>query len=267
MKGKKQCDWTTYSHLAAVFVKAGLHEKAESALKRLEEEMEPRNRLAYRYLISLYAGISKLGEVHRIWNSLKSAFPTTDNLSYIVMLQALAKLNDVDSHKRCFEEWELSCSSYDIRLVKVAIRAYLQNDMKKEAESVLHEAFKRSKEPPFRVWEMFMVFLFKQHQVDFAMKCMESAVSAFKDDEWHPDPNAVYKFLKYFVEAQDVDGAEATCKMLKKINRLDSRAYHSLLLTYIAAGKTASEMQRKMEEDLIEMNCELEDLLKRVYQE
>ncbi|PSR94706.1 Pentatricopeptide repeat-containing protein [Actinidia chinensis var. chinensis] len=226
--------------------------------------MEPCNRLAYHNLISLYAGTSKLGEVHRIWNPFKSGFPTTNNLSYIVMLQALAKLNDVDSLTRCFEEWESSCSSYDIRLVKVAIRAYLQNDMKKEAESVLHEAFKRSKEPPFRVWEMFMVFLFKQHQVDFAMKCMESAVSAVKDDEWHPDPNTVNKFLKYFEEAKDVDDAEAICKMLKKINRLDSSAYHSLLLTYITAGKTAPEMQRKMEEDLIEMNCELEDMLKRV---
>ncbi|GFZ13806.1 hypothetical protein Acr_23g0021910 [Actinidia rufa] len=162
-------------------------------------------------------------------------------------VKALAKLNDVDSLKRCFEEWESSCSSYDIRLVKVAIRAYLQNDMKNEAESVLHEAFKRSKEPPFR--------------------CMESAVSAVKDDEWHPDPNTVNKFLKYFEEAKDVDGAEAICKMLKKINRLDSSAYHSLLLIYIAAGKTAPEMQRKTEEDLIEMNCELEDLLKRVFPE
>ena len=71
--------------------------------------------------------------------------------------------------------------------------------------------------------------------------------------------------MKYFEDAKDVDGAEALCKMLKKINCLDSRAYHSLLLTYIAAGKTAPEMQRRMEEDRIEMNCELEDLLKRVY--
>ena len=138
------------------------------------------------------------------------------------MLQALAKLNDVDSLRRCFEEWELRCSSYDIRLVEVVIPAYLQNDVKKEAELFLRESFKRSTEPPFRFWEMFMVFLLKQHQVDFAMKCTESAVYAVKDDEWHPDPNTVNKFLKYFEEVKDVDGGDALCKMLKKINCLDS---------------------------------------------
>ncbi|WMV10519.1 hypothetical protein MTR67_003904 [Solanum verrucosum] len=71
--------------------KAGHNEKAEVALKKLEEEMGPRNRQAYRYLISLHARISNLGEVYRIWGSLKSSLDLT-NSSYLVMLQSLSIL-------------------------------------------------------------------------------------------------------------------------------------------------------------------------------
>lgn len=263
-ENEQVCDWTTYSNLAAAYVKAGLHDKAELALTRLEEEMGPRNRFAYHCLISLYAGTSNLGEVHRVWNSLKSGFPTTNNLSYITVLQAFSKLNDIDSLKSCFEEWESTCSIYDARLAHVAIKAYLKNDMVKEAELVLHESIKRSKGPFLRGWEMLMELFLKHHQVDSAFKCMEAAISVVKGNEWHPSPGSVDIFLKYFEEEKDVDGAEELCKMLKKNNCLDSKIYNSLLRTYIAAGKTAPEMRRRMEEEGIEMNCKLESLLERV---
>ena len=68
-ENEKEIDWTTYSNLAAVYVKAGLREKAESALKKVEEEMGPCNRSAYHFSISLYAGISNLRKVHKVWNS------------------------------------------------------------------------------------------------------------------------------------------------------------------------------------------------------
>ncbi|PSR85938.1 Pentatricopeptide repeat-containing protein [Actinidia chinensis var. chinensis] len=263
-ENEKEIDWTTYSNLAAVYVKAGLREKAESALQKVEEEMGPRNRSAYHFSISLYAGISNLRKVHKVWNSLNVDFPTTNNMSYLVMLQALDKLNDIDGLKRCFEEWELSCSSYDMRLANVAIGAYLKNDMIMEAESVLNEANKRSKGPFCWAWEMFMVFFLKKHQIDSALKCMEAAVSAAKDNEWHPKPASIDKFLKYFEEEKDVNGAEEFCKMLKKVNHLDSKAYHSLLHTYVASGKPAPDMRRRMEADGIEMNLDIENLLERV---
>ncbi|XP_022869389.1 pentatricopeptide repeat-containing protein At1g02370, mitochondrial-like [Olea europaea var. sylvestris] len=53
----KVCDWTTYSNLAVLYVKAGLHEKTELALKMLEQEMGPRNCEAYHFLISLDANL------------------------------------------------------------------------------------------------------------------------------------------------------------------------------------------------------------------
>ncbi|XP_058197946.1 pentatricopeptide repeat-containing protein At1g02370, mitochondrial-like [Rhododendron vialii] len=261
---EKECDWTTYSNLAAVYVKAGLHEKAESALIKLEEKIGPANRLGHHYLISLYAGTSNLGEVLRVWNSLKTNFPTIPNMSYLIFLQALAKLNDVDGLRRCFEEWKSSCSSYDIRLANAAIGAYLKNDMLVAAESVLHEAMKRSKGPFFWSWDMFIAFFLKQNQVGSALKCLKEAISDVKDNERHPISVSLDKFLKYFEEERDVDGAEELCQMLKMVNHLDSKFYHSLIQIYIAAGKPVPDMCWRMEEDGIEINSEIENLLERV---
>lgn len=261
---EKVCDWTTYSNLAAVYVKAGLHEKAESALKKLEEKMGPANRLGYHYLISLYAGTSNSGEVFRVWNSLKTYFPTINNISYLVFLQALAKLNDVDGLRRCFEEWKSSCSSYDTRLANVAIRAYLKNDMLVEAESVFHEAIERSEGPCFWARNLFITFFLKQNQVDSALKFLKDAIADVKDNEWHLIHVSLDKFLKYFEEKRDVDGAEELSRMVKMVNHLDSKFYHSLIHIYTAAGKPAPDMRKRMEEDGIEINSEMENLLQMV---
>lgn len=256
--------WTTYSNLASIYVKAELFEKADLALKKLEEETKPQGRQAYHFLISLYAGSGNLGEINRVWKTLKSIYPMTNNLSYLVMLQALAKLKDVEGLKECFKEWESSYSVYDMRLADVVIGAYLRQDMYKEAAVVFEDATRRTKGPFFKAREMFMIFLLKVPQVDLALSFMEAAVFETKDCEWHPSPAVVSAFLKYFEEEKDVDSAEQFCKILKLLNCLNSNAYHLLLKTYVAAGKLAPEMRQRLEEDDIEINVELEDLLQRV---
>ncbi|KAI8002389.1 Pentatricopeptide repeat-containing protein [Camellia lanceoleosa] len=75
---------------------------------------------------------------------------------------------------------------------------------------------------------------------------------------------SVDKVLKYFEEEKNVDGAEELCKMLKKVNRLDSKAYDSLLRTYIAVGKPAHDIRMRIEADGIEVNSEFENLLEMV---
>lgn len=261
-----KCKWTTYSNLAAIYVKAGLFEKAELALKKLEEAMkvEPHNRDPYHYLISLYAATSNLGEVNRVWNSLKSGFRTINNTSYLIMLQALHKLKDVDGLTKCFKEWESSYSSYDIRLANVAISACLNQDKYKEAALIFDNAMKRSKGPFFKARENFMLFFLKIHQADLAASYLEAAVSEVKDNEWRPTPAIASAFLKSFEEEKDVDGAEEFCKILRTFDCLNSNIYHLLLKTYIAAGKLAPEMRQRLKEDHIEISTDLENLLERV---
>ncbi|KAH7516960.1 hypothetical protein FEM48_Zijuj09G0011300 [Ziziphus jujuba var. spinosa] len=259
-----KCNWKTYTNLAAIYVKAGHFEKADLALKKLEEETRPRGRQAYHFVISLYAGTGNLNEVNRAWETLKSIYPETNNLSYLVLLQALSKLNDVEGLKKYFKEWESSFSFYDIRLANVAVGTYLRNDMYKEASAVFEDATKRTKGPFFKAREMFMNYFLKIRQVDSALSFMEAAISEAKDDDWRPSPAVASAFLKYFEEEKDVHRAEQFCKILRRFNCLNSNAYHLLLKTYLAAGKLAPEMRRRLEEEDIEISVELENLLQGV---
>lgn len=260
--GEDKFTWTTYSNLAAIYVKAGLFEKAELALKKLEE-MNPREREAYHFLISLYAGTSNLGEVIRIWNSLKAALPST-NVSYMAMLSALAKLDAIDMLKQCFEEWESSCASYDRRLPQVAIRAYLKHDMYEEAVSVFNDFITRAKPPYFKAQEAFMIYHLRTRRLDLALNKMNKAISGDEEYEWCPRKETVNSFFTYFEEEKDVEGAEGFCKVLKSHNCLNTSAYHSLIKTYIAAGKSASKMRERLEEDNIKISHELEILLAKL---
>ncbi|XVF72758.1 hypothetical protein PTKIN_Ptkin12aG0146100 [Pterospermum kingtungense] len=258
-----KCTWTTYSNLAAIYVKAGRFEKAEASLKKLEKDKMPRQREAYHYLISLYAGTSNLAEVYRVWKVLKGAFSTVTNLSYLVMVQALAKLKDLEGLKKCFEEWESSCSVYDMRLAVSTIRGYLSGDMLEEAELVLENAMKRSKGPFTRARECFMVYFLKKRRFDLALEHEEAAVSEINN--WSPFyPETATAFFDYFLNEADVDSAEEFCKILKNGKGLDSDAYHWLLKTYAAAGKVAPDMRQRLEDDGIELTQELQDLLVNV---
>ncbi|XP_011079543.1 pentatricopeptide repeat-containing protein At1g02370, mitochondrial-like isoform X1 [Sesamum indicum] len=263
-ENEKQCNWTTYSNMAVLYNRGGHREKAVLALKNLEKAMSLKDREAYHFLISLYAGLSDLHNVHRIWKSLKSSMRTVTNMSYLIMLQALSNLNDISGMKKCYEEWRSVCSSYDIRLAKVAIGAYLAHDMLGEAESVLQDALERSNGPFFKAWETFMIFFLKKHQIQQALQFMEIATSEACDNEWRPRCDTIDGFLNHFKEQGDVTSAEEFYQFMKRINCVDSRVYESLLQTYVAAGRTLSDMRARIEGDRVEISSKLQDLLASV---
>ncbi|KAL5795742.1 hypothetical protein ACOSQ2_000562 [Xanthoceras sorbifolium] len=229
--GKGKCSWVTYSNIAAIYVKAELFEKADLALTKLEE-MKPREREAYHFLISLSSSFRNLEDVNRIWNVLKSAFPTT-NTSYLVMLQALDRLNAIDRLKEFFKEWESSCSSYDMKLANTVIRAYLKRDMYEEAASVFDDAIKRTTGLYFKAREAFMVYYLRTRQLDLAWNEMDAAIAEAKERSWKPSEETVNAFFSFFTEEKDIHGAEEFCRILKS-------------------------------EDGIELSHELENLLARV---
>ncbi|KAL1816518.1 hypothetical protein ACET3Z_019092 [Daucus carota] len=238
--GKQNYDWTIISNLASAYVNVGLNEKAELTLKELEKKVlnvKRPDRRPFHYLLNLYAATSNLAEVHRIWKGLKSAFKVTTNVSTLHMLKALAKLDDVIGLKSIFEEWESTCPSYDERLAKTAIVLYLKHDMTEEAGRVFEHVVKRCEGPYYRYWEMLMSYYLEKHEIDTALECLEAAISEGKNNEWHPTPEDVKRFMEYFKKDNDANGAEMFCKILRKLQPLDHGTYTSLLEIYAGASQ------------------------------
>lgn len=260
-ENEKVCNWTTYSTLANIYINAGDQEKAKLALQNLEKVMGVRDRDAYHFLISLYAQMSDLENTHRVWKSLNLANKGTWNKSYLIMIQALDNLDDMEGLKECFEEWESVCSIYDPRLANTVVVAYLRHDMLEEAESVLERALVRSEGRFFHSWETLMIFHLKKHNIKQALQTMETAVSKASDSKWKPTHETVGRFLGYFKQERDVSSAEEFYELMKRINCVDSRLYESLLRVYEAAGQELHDVRARMERDGVEMSSELENLV------
>ncbi|KAM0960794.1 hypothetical protein EV2_026502 [Malus domestica] len=265
----KKGSWSAYSNLADIYVKAELFDKADEVLKTVEKLVKPlKRRKHYYFLISLYACTSNLSGVKKVWKTLRKSFPTKKDESYLVMLQALCKLNDIEGLKEMFEEWESICSKYDMSLANVAIRGYLSQGMHEEAELILSNACKKTKGKGsfLEAREMLMVHALNTRKVDLADSHLGAAVSESKNGEWHPSPDTRIAFLKYFEDKKDVDGAEKFCKILKRLGCLSCNEYCLLLKTYIAAGKSDPAMRQRLKEEHIEISpeLELENLLEKV---
>ncbi|KAL6964649.1 hypothetical protein U1Q18_035705 [Sarracenia purpurea var. burkii] len=227
MRTKKVvADWFTYGNLATIYVNAGLIDKANAALQKLENMKNVRDCEAFHILMTLNSKMSNLPGVNRAWESLKATFPKPINVSYLIRLLALLKLDDVNAIKKCFTEWELGCSTYDVRLSNVILESYLNRNMIKEANDLFENIVSRGVEPNLRTLDLFTNFYLKKRQMDLALKFLEMGASKVSSEKnkWYPTNETVSVFMKFFEEENDVECAEKFSEIMKKIGRLDSNA-------------------------------------------
>ncbi|XP_072996765.1 pentatricopeptide repeat-containing protein At4g01990, mitochondrial-like [Typha latifolia] len=221
--------WSAYSTLASIYISAGLITKAECALKKLELLKDSRDREPLHFLISLYAGTGNLPEVKRIWKSLRSSFQKVINVSYLTMLQALNKLDDVDGMKQIYSEWESGYVTYDVKLTNVMIGAYLRNNLTDEAKAVWEKASEKGAVLDLRTCELFLDYYLKNHKVGLSLNWLEKITTVVKQDEWKLDHTKMNMFLKCIEEAKDVEGAQKFGRCLKRLGCPDIKASELLL--------------------------------------
>ncbi|GAB4855653.1 hypothetical protein Ancab_024275 [Ancistrocladus abbreviatus] len=215
-------DWFTYGNLATIYVNAGLVDKANAALEKLEKMKNPE---AFHTLINLYGRTSNASGVNRAWDSLKLITPKPSNLSYLIMLLALSRLGDVDGLEKCFREWESACSNYDVRVSNVLLESYLNRDMINEANLLFESLGRRGVEPNLRTLDLFMNFHLKNRQMDLALRYLEAGASKVNSGQnnWFPNEESGNAFIKYFEEEKDTNAAEKFSEIMKKMNRLDPK--------------------------------------------
>ncbi|CAN0893189.1 Pentatricopeptide repeat-containing protein At1g60770 [Linum grandiflorum] len=256
--GRVAADWTTYSNLASIYADAKLFDKADKALKELEKLKDVKNLSAFQFLITLYGKTGNLEEVYRVWRSLCVTFPKTANVSYLNMIQVLVNLKDMPGAEKCFREWEASCSTYDIRVANVLIKAYANDGSLEKAEKLKNKARRRGAEPNARTWEIFSDYHFKKGNIKRTVECLSNAMAIGRGDgkKWVPSDEVVASLMAHFEQAKDVDGAEGFIEVLKKggVENLGAEVFESLIRVYSAAGRTTNVMQRRLKMENVEVS-------------
>lgn len=255
--GRVASDWTTYSNLASIYVDAGMPEKAENALNELEKKNSHRDLSAFQFLITLYGRTGNLLEVHRVWRSLRLAFPKTANISYLNMVQVLVNLKDLPGAEKCFREWASRCSTYDIRVANVLIGAYAKEGMLEKAKELKEQARRRGAKPNAKTWEIFVDYYLKNTEYDLAVESVANAISIGRGDggKWIPSHETIKTLMEHFEQKKDVDGAEGFMEILKKATEsLGSEVFESLIRTYAAAGKKIPAMRHRLKMENVEVS-------------
>ncbi|KAK9277098.1 hypothetical protein L1049_006637 [Liquidambar formosana] len=265
--GRVAGDWTTYSNLASIYVDAGLFEKAERALKELEKRNACKDLSAFQFLITLYGRTGNLLEVYRVWRSLRLAFPKTANISYLNMIQVLVNLKDLPGAEKCFREWESGCSTYDIRVANVLIKAYVSEGLLERAEELKERARRRGAKPNAKTCEIFLDYYLKKGEFKLSVDCVANAISIGKGDgrKWVPSSDIIGMLMKHFEQEKDVDGAEDFVEILKKaVDVVAVEVFESLIRTYAAAGRTSPAMRHRLKMENVEVSEAIKKLLEAV---
>lgn len=262
--GRVSADWTTYSNLASIYVEAGLFQKAEVALKELENRNGARDLGAYQFLLTLYGRTGNLVEVHRIWRSIRLAFRKMANISYLNMIQVLVNLKDLPGAEACFKEWESSCSTYDIRVVNALIRAYTKEGRISDAEALRKRAKVKGGRLNAKTWEIFMDYYLVRGEMGPALDCADRAVKKGRSQgrEWDPPARAVDSLMAHFEEQKDVASAEKLVGLVKSVRRqLEAELLESLIGVYAAAGRACPGMRQRLKMEGVTVSEAAERLL------
>uniref|UniRef100_A0A7N0TF54 Pentatricopeptide repeat-containing protein n=1 Tax=Kalanchoe fedtschenkoi TaxID=63787 RepID=A0A7N0TF54_KALFE len=228
---KVKLDWFSYATLARIHINAGCFEKANDVLERMESIEKMCDPEAFQTLITLYAKTNNQLGVFRAWESLKLIQKNVSNNGYLSLLIALAELGDLDSLQKYFKEWELSCSLYDMRICDVLLKFYLNRDMLTEAKTLADSLTAKEVKPTFRTLTLFMDYHLKKSQTDIALQYLEQGAVTMKQkkyNDWFPAEETVKLFLNLFKENRDAGNAQTFFKIMKDLNRLDSKISDAL---------------------------------------
>lgn len=254
--------WDAYSIAANGYIKAGLPVKALLTLKKSEALVTQEDRVAFDFLLTMYASIGQLDDVYRIWIRSQKLSKKGHNQSYISMIKSLVRLEDIEGAEKIVEEWESKCSSYDFRVPNQLIVAYCKRGLFDYARSFISKAMEKGKTPYPSTWECMATGYVMHNQVSEAVDMMRKALSA-SHNGWKPNPATLSACLKFFEVQGDVEGAEDFVRLLRRKIPLTRDVYDRLLRTYLAAGKPVSDVVYRMKEDGLDASEETQELLKR----
>ncbi|XP_021299614.1 pentatricopeptide repeat-containing protein At2g20710, mitochondrial-like [Herrania umbratica] len=200
-----------------------------------------RRKLAFEFLLNLYAKTNNKNELYRVRNAYKPSYVLVDT-SCCHMITALAQLDDLDGAEKIFGEWELQCTIYDLR-----------------ADSVVNSA-ERGRTPYASTWNVLAMGFMEHNQMPKAVKMLKKAMSVGRRG-WRPSSMVFAARLEYLEEQGDGRGMEEMVCLLKNSGPLTRDMYHSLLRCRI---KTVSEIVDQMKMDGFDADKETHKILESV---
>ncbi|XP_072957116.1 pentatricopeptide repeat-containing protein At4g21705, mitochondrial-like [Typha angustifolia] len=255
-------DWNTYAVVANIYIKAGIIDKAISALKKAEEKLVKRDGPAYNHLISLYGHLGNKSDMKRLWELQRVNCKKFVNRDYTTMLGALVKLGELEEAEVLLKEWESSGNAFDFRVPNVLLIGYRQNGLLEKAEAMLDDFLKKGKTPPASSWGIVATGYAEKGEIKKAYEFMKNALCVFVPNSgWKPNVAIVESILQYIGDKVDLKDIETFIGLLKVAMPMDKYMYHTLIKAHIRVGREVDDVLKGMQADGIPQTKEIAELL------
>lgn len=242
-------NWFTYATAADGYTKAGQFDKSLAMLKKSEQLIKGKARRAgYESLLTKYAAVGKKDEVYRIWDMCKN-LNGSRNSSYISMLTALSKLDDIDGAERILEEWESGNTCFDIRIPNVMVSAYSKNGLMDKAEAYVGRLLKRDNGVvDGSTWDRLARGYYKCNDMDKAVQTMKKAVLVGRERGWRPYPFTFAACIEHMKDKEDLELALEILGICRERSHF-SAATCDRLLSYVHGEITETNVLNLMKGD------------------
>ncbi|GAA0175521.1 hypothetical protein LIER_28679 [Lithospermum erythrorhizon] len=257
-------DWNTYTIAANYYIKAGLHYKARNALIKAEEKLDSKDAEGYNHLISLHAKLGNKKDVFRIWELEKIACRRCVNKDYIVMLESLVKLGEVEEAEKMLVDWESSGNIHDFRVPNIVILGYIAKGLYEKAEMILEELVNKGIQTKPDSWAKLVSGYLDNDEVKNAVECMKAALSLCKiSKSWKPYLKTITRILDSTVKEGNFEDLQMLIHSLRNVSPLNRQSYLSLLESCIKNGKEVDVILENMRIDKVVQDEETELILSK----
>ncbi|KAJ4744947.1 Pentatricopeptide repeat-containing family protein [Rhynchospora pubera] len=255
-------DWNTYTVVANVYLNSGFPALAVLALEKAEEKMNKSDSVAYNHLISLYARLRDKRQVQRLWELQKNNCKRPINRDYLIMLNALVKLDDIKEAEVLLKQWYSSLNILDFRVPNILFRAYQTSGQVEKAEALLDQFVKEGKKPHSNSWGIVAAGYVVLGEMDKAHAMMKNALYVYMPNMgWSPDHKLVNKILYYLGENGDLEDVETFIDLLEVARPRDSDMYYALIKARIRAGKEVDDLLKGMKDDGVKESEDIKEVL------
>ncbi|KAJ4837316.1 hypothetical protein Tsubulata_031456 [Turnera subulata] len=249
-------DWNAYATAAKGYLKAGLVDKAVPMLRRSEQLIRGKDRkLAYEIILTSYAAAGNKEEVYRVWNLCKLV-GKFHNSSYLSMVSALLKLDDVEGAESIWDEWlSVKKTFVDIRIPNVVIAAYSKKGLWEKAEACVNKMVDSGIEPREGTLDRLAIGYQVGGQMEKAIDTIKRAISMSKPG-WKPYVFTLCACLGYLKDQGDVQQADELLKKIQEHCNFPKGIYKKL--KYFAEnGSRENRSTDQLEDDGESLNKEI----------
>ncbi|KAL9993134.1 putative tetratricopeptide-like helical domain superfamily [Helianthus debilis subsp. tardiflorus] len=245
--------WSTLCTLANIYMKSGLNERANLALKDAESKLSSYNHFGYFFLITNYTSLKNKEGVIRMWEACKRVDRKLTCANYMCIMSCLVKLGDVKEAERIFAEWESQCVRYDVRVSNILLGAYVGDNLMEKAEALHARTLEKGGCPNYKTWEILVEGYVRNGSMETAVFAMKNALRMSKHCVWRPSPAIVESVLEYVEKSRNLEDGKWFLEVLRDLNLADLRVYRLLIRMHVDNGKPIGEIVKMMEDDKVDM--------------